>query len=156
MKEYEFGIYYKPGALNGAADCLSRYPVGWKLMDEKYEKLTINNVICFSGNLNIKDLIRLQREDKNLKIIIDMLKNQEALSKKKLKFVSKFSLQNDVLYKQVFINGYPKLVICIPEKLRFGVLRNYHGLLPNAHLGYFKTANKIRERFWWKNMDSFI
>ena len=156
MEEYEFEIYYKPGTLNGAADCLSRYPAGWKLMNEKYEKSTINNIICFSENLNIKDLIRLQREDKNLKMIIDMLKNQEVLSKKKLKFVSKFSLQNDVLYKQVFINGYPRLVICIPQKLRFDVLRNYHDLLPNAHLGYFKTVNKIRERFWWKNMDSFI
>ena len=156
MEEYEFEIYYKPGALNGAADCLSRYPIGWKLIDEKYEKPTINNIICFSGNLNIKELIHLQKEDRNLKTIIDMMKNQEALSKKKLKFVSKFSLQNDVLYKQVFLNGCPKMVICIPEKLRFDVLRNYHDLLPNAHLGYFKTMNKIKERFWWKNMDNFI
>ena len=42
--------------------------------------------------------------------------------------------------------------VVIPTGLRIAVLQGCHNKVLSGHLGFNKTYNKIRTRFWWPNL----
>jgi hypothetical protein len=63
-----------------------------------------------------------------------------------------FRLQAGLLYQQTPRGGEAFDRLCTPEYLKNGILRTFHNEVHSAHLGIFKTMEKIVRRYVWKNM----
>ena len=65
---------------------------------------------------------------------------------------------NNLLYRvwQADSKSHPRYQLVVPLKLRPYIMEQYHDTAFAAHLGFFKTYEKIRERFYWERMANDI
>lgn len=146
LSEYQFEVKHKAGVLNTAADALSRAPVdipGYNPEEEEIPCLTIQ----------IDELSKLQKLDKELaeihKVITDPSKGNRQLNRKARRYI----LENDTLYKKVFVNNATRKVPVIPDVLKTDILSSLHDSpLTGGHLGRDKVFAKLRDRYFWERM----
>lgn len=111
--------------------------------------------------VSMEEIRNEQKKDRNYKIIMDELENveipesEEEIQKylDENKVHAEFSLINGILYKWAEFGKDRRAVISIPPSLRERILREFHqDKLIGAHLGFFKTFDKLRKKVWWKRM----
>jgi len=56
----------------------------------------------------------------------------------------------------VWIDRHTNPRICVPQKYRTAILREYHDLPLGGHFGVDKTYFNIRQKYIWPNMDHFV
>ena len=92
-----------------------------------------------------------QSKDKWVKWIKDNLECQESKAHDRYKVI------NNILYRKTHNDhGEDVNLLCLPSHLRSDVLQDLHGTLTGGHFGYFKTASKVRHRFYWPGRDKDV
>ena len=143
LQDYDFTIEYKSGASHKNVDCLSRYPV------EEPDPDIEDGLMMLAEGLN---LVEAQGQDKWCSQIINELKEG-----KNKKYLIGYKMENDLLYKVIYkANHEPRLLLCVPKKLRRQILEELHDNVLSGHLGFQKTFTKIRERFYWNRMEMSV
>lgn len=146
LQEFDFDIQYKPGKQLANADALSR------LQENSVNATDINS-----------DISLRQRRDPELIQLISYLENGQDYSMKVDPSISiekchEFFIRDNILYKTIKPNKpYDATeVLVIPDNLRKEILAECHDSPLAGHLGFQKTYEKIRQRYFWPKMYSQI
>ncbi|MHB1799638.1 MAG: reverse transcriptase family protein [Vulcanimicrobiaceae bacterium] len=137
MMEYDFKIIHRSGKKHINADALSRAPVSESV-----------NLILGSDRL-----IEAQARDVEIQKIVKEIT---------IKPSSEFQIEQDVLvrrYTPLNSSRRARGIVTqsvLPASLVYEVIRAFHDEPLGGHLGFKKTYNKIKERFWWKGMKKDI
>lgn len=67
-----------------------------------------------------------------------------------------FKLDNGVLYRHVYHPDGQRWVPVLPRSLRLQVLEAFHDDLTAGHLGFKKTLDRIRCRYYWPGLSSSV
>ncbi|UYV72237.1 hypothetical protein LAZ67_9002287, partial [Cordylochernes scorpioides] len=134
LHEYEVAVCYKNGRKHKDADCLSRSPLP-DTAEETEEDILCLAVLC--------DVEKEQQRDPSLKKIIENCGDPNYKI---------FVIINNILYKKNYDPlGRPWLLV-VPRTLRLEVLRSSHDAPTAGHLGFAKTYDRIRRRFFWPSL----
>ena len=118
----------------------------------------------------LTELQRLQREDKDLEILHSWLDKNYLPSRDEVAqcspAVRKYWLNTEniirkkgVLYQKKWLFDPAEkltLQLLVPRSLRTEIIRNHHNILMAGHFGVNKTSKKIKEKFYWFQMDEDI
>ena len=154
LRNFDFDIEYKAGLLNGNADALSRWDVMGESDGEEAKEPQVLQV-------DLREVIGTfeQKEDSDICTIIEWKK-----LKKKPDFDKGWNAELSSLWAQfdklIVFNGNlyriwthgeeeDKLKLVVAKKDRKMVLEECHSSPLAGHLGFEKTMEKIRERFYW-------
>ncbi|GBN48124.1 Transposon Ty3-I Gag-Pol polyprotein, partial [Araneus ventricosus] len=135
LQEHDFSVMYKTGKKHKDADTLSRNPV-----DEDIG--TSDEVLAVITNMN---LAIEQKKDPNL-TKINLAKTCPPTDE------DEFKLIDGILYRKNFDPTGKKWLPVIPKHLRKDVLKHFHDAPTAGHLGFAKTYDRIRKRFYWPGM----
>ncbi|MES2216505.1 MAG: RNase H-like domain-containing protein [Patescibacteria group bacterium] len=153
LQPYDFEVQYRSGKSHVDADCLSRAPTTIGTPEDEIEDNEIPLNAIYFGN-RAQELREFQEEDPYIKEIKSRLNGPPPTDKKEVKFLNNFHIKEEILLRQTPIDPKPRFVI--PFNMRDLVLSQNHDEPISGHLGYIKTADKIRKRYWWPNMDRDI
>ena len=159
LSEFDYEIIYRKGRLNNNADFLSR-------MNE--EIINEVNMDDQGGmKISVSGIKSAQNKDGFCKAMIAYLRRQELPSvQSKLRERIPLEAHNYLIRSDgvllchfngsyapeggVMEGGDP--VIILPKSLRDEVLVLLHDHKTSGHLGFKKTLNKVRSRFYWEGM----
>ena len=151
LQEYDIEIKFRRGNNNSVADCLSR------LVGEANVVATVEPSSEGDKPEVLDNMIRhLQRDDAELADLIEYLESgnlptDETLSRKIVTESCYYTLIDGLLY---YVNSKLTLseLLVIPQKLRIEILQAFHDDVTAAHFGFQRTYDKIRRRYFWRNM----
>ena len=152
IQELDVRILHRSGKHNVNADALSRAPVA---QPEEVQKVSCETVAAIEAG---DELAALQRDDKELKEIIDFLESDILPSEeKKAKLLSltqsQYTLMDSVLYH---IQQDGSLRVIPPGNLREELFHQAHGGIYGGHLGDAKVYSELLCHYWWPKMRSDI
>jgi len=159
---YNYTIEYRAGKKNGNADALSR------MCEENSNELTeSDDTIMINAMYLTNDSNFEQTDDANLKWIIDLMTNNDRkplinnfsnaeqrslyLQWDRLKLIKNKLYREYIDKRDVIIYQY-----IVPSSKRDYVLANMHDTAVCGHLGYEKTRDRIKHKFYWYLMDKQI
>lgn len=153
LQEFEFDVVHRSGKLHIDADFMSRIE-----SENNTVKTSINNLIALeSSDLTQDDLrnrmIDEQTSDPFCKEILHELRPTNNPTSKQLKIKSKYTMQNELLYK---LYHNERLLLVIPRSRIESVLNGAHDVDTAAHLGFSRTFSIIKSRYFWPNMRSAV
>ncbi|UYV62671.1 hypothetical protein LAZ67_2001503, partial [Cordylochernes scorpioides] len=129
LQEFDVTVIYKSGRKHKDADCLSRSPLE---NDQPSAVMSLTSV-------DIE-----QTKDPDLAKIIDNLNS--GYTRKE------FSIIDGILYKKNYsTTGRPWLMM-IPKHLRSEVMADLHDAPTAGHLGFARTYDKVKKRFYWPGL----
>lgn len=135
LQRYDFSITHRAGKLNKVADALSRIPVNQEILE--VHTITTTPVIT-DWYETLVDKVTTSPDDYPNNLIVSgklyqrfVMKNGKAPPKE--------------LYK-----------IVVPPNQQLSILHENHDHPTAAHLGYLKTLNRIKERYFWPQMAKSI
>ncbi|UYV74943.1 hypothetical protein LAZ67_12001873 [Cordylochernes scorpioides] len=129
LQEFDVTVIYRSGRKHKDADCLSRSPLE---NDQSSAVMSLTKV-------DIE-----QTKDPDLAKIIDNL-NSGYIRKE-------FSIIDGILYKKNYsTTGRPWLMM-IPKHLRSEVMADLHDAPTAGHLGFARTYDKVKKRFYWPGL----
>lgn len=166
LREYDLEIIHRKGKMHQDADTLSRYPVErapdneldfgidfdscflvYKSDDQSVKDPRVTNqnlqIISDFEVTTINNLRELQQRDKYCTKIMSQLNNENVK-----RGLNEFLIIDDILMKTRF--GH--LVVVVPKKLINEILFNCHDHVSASHLGFEKTYDKIKSRYFWPHM----
>jgi hypothetical protein len=165
LVEFDFDIRYTPGKNLADADMLSRLELQESKCEDNYKESTnieipagqlANATISKTIDQLPQDIKIAQHKDRYCKSIIETLSlKRNTKINQFLKASKKFILIQDILYRKVGKGEKLKYNLVIPYNLQEWILNHYHTNL-NSHLGAHKTIQRIRNFYWFKNMDILI
>ena len=148
LQNYDYTIHYKPGKTNNDADALSRFPVSPP--DDTEGKLIISTMALFDQEGPLIQLISEQENDSFFGPIIQNIRDGHHSRHKQ------YALINDCLYRQKSRKTGPKNLLCIPMCMQEDVMFAIHDDIFGCHLGVVKTLDRLRERFFFPDMEPFV
>jgi hypothetical protein len=103
---------------------------------------------------NELNLPELQQNDPFFEPIYELLLKDEDISDP---ISDNYFLQDGLLYySHKYNRKYPRALTCVPENIVHELLYSFHDDMMSGHLGINKTKAKIKERYFWPNMDNII
>lgn len=145
LQQYNLEIKYKSGREHTNADALSRLPL---------DVSPQINFVQIPDEFNLQSLQDTDQVCHGFKNFLEngLLPNDENLTKLILADYSAYSVKEGILCKNI-----NKLdVIVIPKTLIPEILEAFHDDVFAGHLGYHKTLEKIKDRYFWFNMNTDI
>ncbi|GFY36496.1 hypothetical protein TNCV_27021 [Trichonephila clavipes] len=133
LQEHDFDVKYKTGKKHNDADALSRNPV-----EEETE--TSDKFLAVTTSMN---LAMEQKKDQDL-AKLKLLSNSSKTKNSDLSTVS--------FAGRIFDPDGKLWLPVIPKHLRADILRHFHDAPTAGHLGFAKTYDRIRKRFYWPGM----
>ena len=144
LSAFKFVPLHIRGTDNVIADALSRM---FEPSEEaEVDSSLVNSVSLMDFPVVFEDLKVHQSRDPSLATLVQRLIAGEK--------VGNYLLKQGLLYCIASFDRKPKIVL--PTDLVPMVFRYYHESAFGAHLGIFKTINKIRSVFIWPKMDADI
>ncbi|GFV04477.1 hypothetical protein TNCV_11951 [Trichonephila clavipes] len=135
LQEHDFDVKYKTGKKHSDADALSRNSV-----EEETE--TPDKFLAVTTSMN------LAMEQKKKRSRPCEIKTFEQLIQKN----EEFRFIDGILCRKNFDPDGKLWLPVIPKHLRADILRHFHDAPTAGHLGFAKTYDKIRKRFYWPGM----
>ena len=164
LSQYSFRIEHKPGALNSAADALSRMPAA--TADAATQTDCADPVrLLRSQDWSTSFLRSEQDSDSSIADITNHLSRGVKPHKRQLgdglPFLaqwSKLRLLDGVLFRVYRRRPHDEdqLQVVVPSSLVHGVLVSMHGGPTGGHFAADKLLAQVRLRFWWPKMVSDI
>jgi hypothetical protein len=166
LDEFNYEIKYKTGKSNVHADLLSRIP------DESNQSSGVDIDVINSNDpepdmgefdkiadLEKKDMsyslgigISMPNQQAQDPAILDLI---EALHNQDPKVSSEFIVDDDILYHvstPTRSDPSPRLQLVIPDNMRATIMHEMHAAEHSGHVGLEKTYDRVRTRYFWKNM----
>ena len=159
------------GKANSVADFLSRY-FGYNVSpDVQPDKLRINANVAYvthvNGSLDSLDVSPdrmrlLQANDPYIKVLIDAVADLPHDTPTKIpECPHPVTMSNNLVCVQTpprstFLDDPASLRIVVPDSMKKEVMAAAHQSLIGGHSGAFKVAERIRDTFWWKDMQQDI
>ncbi|UYV73997.1 hypothetical protein LAZ67_11001769 [Cordylochernes scorpioides] len=131
LQEFDISIVYKSGKKHQDADCLSRNP----LLDTDE-----NNI---PELISITDVRKEQEKDDQITKII-----QGSQSKGD----GVFKLIEGILYRKNYDPMGKMWLLVVPKQMRIDILREAHDSPMAGHLGFAKTYDRVRKKYFWPGM----
>ncbi|GFW55083.1 hypothetical protein TNCV_2786981 [Trichonephila clavipes] len=133
LQEHDFDVKYKTGKKHSDADALSRNPV-----EEETE--TSDKFLAVTTSMNLAVEQKKDQDLEKLKLLSNSSKNEE------------FRFIDGILCRKNFDPDGKLWLPVIPKHLRADILRHFHDAPTAGHLGFAKTYDRIRKRFYWPGM----
>ncbi|GFX57523.1 hypothetical protein TNCV_3051731 [Trichonephila clavipes] len=133
LQEHDFDVKYKTGKKHSDADALSRNPV-----EEETE--TADKFLAVTTSMNLAMEQKKDQDLAKLKLLSNSSKNEE------------FRFIDGILCRKNFDPDGKLWLPVIPKHLRADILRHFHDAPTAGHLGFAKTYDRIRKRFYWPGM----
>ncbi|GFX39158.1 transposon Tf2-9 polyprotein [Trichonephila clavipes] len=133
LQEHDFDVKYKTGKKHSDADALSRNPV-----EEETE--TPDKFLAVTTSMNLAVEQKKDQDLEKLKLLSNSSKNEE------------FRFIDGILCRKNFDPDGKLWLPVIPKHLRADILRHFHDAPTAGHLGFAKTYDRIRKRFYWPGM----
>lgn len=134
LQEYDFSVVYKSGKKHQDADSLSRNPIE----GENFSSEEMNVLSSF------KNIMEEQMKDANL---VEIMKSKRTDTVK-----TNYELVDGILCKKNFDPDGKMWLPLIPKHLRKDILQYFHDSLTAGHLGFARTYDRIRKRFYWPGL----
>lgn len=134
LQEYDVTVVFKNGRKHKDADSLSRNPL-----------IEHNSMNGISALTELGDVAAEQREDSELLRTIEALEKGEPTK-------GEFQLIDGTLYKSNYDPLGPKWLLVVPAHLQPAILKYFHDAPISGHLGFVKTLDRIRRRYYWKGL----
>lgn len=155
LAEYEIQVEHRPGKKHGNADGLSRRPCSQCGIGEEKEQLP--SVCVLEDSVNTPTLVTEQIKDECCGPVIRVLNKEipeSVLGKIPHKLYSlKPELKDQVLCIVDRTGQLPEYRTVVPQSMIPEILRAYHSnAAAGAHMGVTRTLARLRERFFWFNM----
>ncbi|UYV80895.1 K02A2.6-like, partial [Cordylochernes scorpioides] len=133
LQEFDVTVVYKSGRKHQDADCLSRSPLEYSEdMEEDIPSI-----------VTLQNFSEEQMNDQALRKIADQLQSTPNNT-----FVK---IDNTVYRKNYDPMGKPWHLV-VPRHLRQELLKNFHDSPTAGHLGFTKTYDRIRKKYYWPGM----
>ncbi|GFW54831.1 retrovirus-related Pol polyprotein from transposon 17.6 [Trichonephila clavipes] len=133
LQEHDFDVKYKTGKKHSDADALSRNPV-----EEETE--TPDKFLAVTTSMNLALEQKKDQDLAKLKLLSNSSKNEV------------FRFIDGILCRKNFDPDGKLWLPVIPKHLRADILRHFHDAPTAGHLGFAKTYDRIRKRFYWPGM----
>lgn len=180
LSEFDFVIEHRPGRLHGNADGLSRVPYMENEEEDEESSQTVDGIIGLNSPMltsyNITrtggdnwacrwsniELNLFQREDPVLSEVIKWVKSGARPDRKEIASAcpekgsmwsqfGRLKLIGLLCREYEPESGNTKfLQLCLPRKIVPEILELVHVLPTSGHLGFFKTCERIKSRYYWK------
>jgi hypothetical protein len=158
LQDFDCKLEYKSGKKHTDADCLSRYPVEGNREDQDSDRPSVNIRFLKSGDhwimspsVNID-----QTDDPWIKGIIKKLQNLSSLPIKERRSLDRYVLiSQEHLYRKIYDGGVSWAIV-VPAKQRQDVIRINHDGSAAGHLGIEATYQRIRRKYYFRNMYNLI
>ena len=148
LQEFNMTVVYKSGRKHSDADCLSRAPV-----ETPSGCSDDNDDECFLGAVNTDNMARRQRDDPELRALIEHLEGRGGTVPRVFsRALPTFVLRQGVLYKENFGGNNTPWLLVIPTDLREEIFQACHDDPTSGHLGYSRTLARIREKYYWPKL----
>ena len=154
LQAFDYRVEYKPGKLNVDADVLSRNPIS---PPEDTENRSPIHAMAVTVRKNFewpdaKGKVRKEQEnDKLFGTIIKKLESPDDCKERK-----KFFIEDGMLYRRKKRKTGEKITLCIPKCLQEDVMYHIHDDITGGHLGVVKMLDKLRDRFYFPKMETFV
>ena len=146
LRNYNFRMEYKSGVTNNVPDMLFRLPIGEHFSVNDSGELVIASLTQAERPFRWDELQDATRGDTELQEVARMIKTKDKKNARKWGSVwLDLAMVDGVLMKE------DKIVL--PASLRARAFRLAHH---DAHQGFVRTKQRLREHFWWPSMDRFI
>ena len=146
MRDYNFDIIYRKGAVNYVPDALSR-PNSKKV---KVNVITDSSLISKFPGLTVEKIREEQRKDRRWKGVIGFCEGGKLPTKVPgNRTLSCFEMRDDILYLRR--EEFRRITFClvIPETLRAVACSVVHN---ETHLGQHKSIRRAQQYFFWPRM----
>lgn len=159
LQEYDFTVTYKSGKKHLDADALSRCPLEPSAAPpttSRDAELTITSVSQTAPD-NLSELAALQKSDTYCRGIIDYLTGSKSpVNSRCRRQLQQFRLLDGVLHhSNHHASGY-RWVPVAPCSLRPKILEALHDDATAGHLGFHKTYDRVRSRFFWPGLSTCV
>ena len=155
LEPFIFVIVYRKGKLHQAADEMSRICINDEAddaEDAEDDMGTFINCITLSN-----DDFRFDQDDEELKVVIDAIENDttpaEVLTETQrilLRDRDKLRvIDHKLFFEDTDSDGTPSLRYVVARKQVDKIIAEVHSTTFAGHLGYDKTLEKARTRFYW-------
>ncbi|GBN12921.1 Transposon Ty3-I Gag-Pol polyprotein [Araneus ventricosus] len=135
LQEYDITISYKSGKKHQDADSLSRNPIEDGTISEEIGALS-----------TILNLGQEQRKDSEISNTIQSCQESKKSNRSDLHLI------DGTLYKRNFDPSGKRWLPVIPKHLRLDIVRHFHDAPTAGHLGFIKTYDRLRKRFYWPGL----
>jgi len=157
VQQYDFEIQHRPGAAHGNADALSR----------RTYNISPPSISAYDvPGVQVERVRDLQHRDPDLADLIQYLESshlptKNSIARSLLLTIDDYFLNEDGLLFHLWTPKGPRRTttyqqLVIPAALRYEILTWGHDDPTAAHLGTVKTYEKLRSRYYWRNMFSDI
>ena len=146
LQKFNFEVEYKSGKKHKDCDALSRNPVDSPESEE--DNMTFYSYIASREPLRFtnENIAAMQKTDPIFgKIYSNAMLNES-------KEYEEYTLINELLYFADEIKGRNRLLLCLPVEILFETIYSYHDDSFGGHLGFDKTYEKLRTRFYFPNL----
>lgn len=101
------------------------------------------------------EILLFQRNDPEIKIIIDSLKKGEKeRNREEKQLCHGFQLKEGFLFKKIKLGDKVKELYYVPKAMRKSIAIRYHDL--HSHFGLDKTFNRIKEFYYFPKMRQYL
>ena len=150
LQDYDYNIVHKKGSTLNDADALSRYPCQEGLKAEEEEAIEIPTYLISEVKMH-----ELQDKDPNIVEIRKAIEDPNFGNSLLQRRAKNFKIVNNILYKKSAVTHEEDKIV-VPEELKFEILYSSHSEPLAGHLGFAKTFDKIKSRYFWFGMQKDV